>query len=46
MDNGLGNYSKGFGDCMVLGMYLGGFEDYIVDLLNQFTNTNQFVHGC
>ena len=40
MDDGLGNCSKVFVDCMVFSMYLGIFEDYGVDLPKQFTNTN------
>ena len=46
MENGLVNCSKGFGYCMIFIMYLGIFEDHRVDLLNQFTNTNQFTHEC
>ena len=46
MDGGLGNFSKGFGDRPVYVMYLGMFEDYIVDLFKIFTNTNQVTHGC
>ena len=33
MDDELGNCSKGFGDLIVFGMYLGTFDDYRVDLL-------------
>ena len=46
MEYGLENCSKGFEDCMVFRMYLGRFENNIVELLKQFTNTNQFTHGC
>ena len=45
MDDRLGNFSKGFGYCVVFSMYLGIFDDYIVELLKQFTNTSQFIHG-
>ena len=43
MNDGLGNCSKGYGDCKVLSMYVRRFEEYIVDLFKQFKNTNQFT---
>ena len=46
VENGLVNCSKSFGDCTVFGIYLRIFVEYIVDLLNQFTNTNQFMCVC
>ena len=46
MDNGLGGGGyKGFRDRTVLIMCLVRFDDYRVDLLKQFVNTNQFTHG-
>ena len=43
--DGLGNSSKGIVDRMIFSKYLRIFEDYRVDLLKQFTDTNQLIHG-
>ena len=46
MEYGLWNYSKGFGDRKVFSMNLRIFEDYRVELLNQFIKNNHTKHGC
>ena len=46
MDNGLGNCPKGFRDRTLFCTYLGKFNDYRVNIPDQFTDTNQFMHGC
>ena len=45
MEYGSGNCSKQFVNRTVFSMYLGIFDDYRVDFLKQFTDTNQFMHG-
>ena len=45
MDNLLGEVSIGFLYRTVFSRHLGIFEEYGVDLLKQFMNTNQFMHG-
>ena len=46
VDDALGDCFKSSVDLTIFSMHLRSFDDYVVDLLKQFTDTNRVTHVC